>query len=121
MIGFNNVQYWPLTATYWLGFMVYWYVFGSFYTSMTLKTLRKLNANPSKSINREEIFQTCYENTFLERVESLDSLGLAIIHEKSMVITGKGKRIAQIIRILHRIFGIDSNGLYLVMTENAEK
>lgn len=117
MIGFIDVQYWPFTATYWLGFMVYWYIFGSFYTSMTLKTLRKLNANPSKSLKRNVIFETCFENTFLERVISLDSLGLAKIKESTMIITEKGKKIAQTIRLLNKIFGIESSGLYLVGKE----
>ncbi len=85
---------------------------------MTLKTLRKLNANPSKSLERYVIFETCFENTFLERVKSLDSLGLAIMHEGAMVITDKGRRIGHTIRLLNRIFGIDSNGLYLVEKES---
>lgn len=117
VVGFNGVPYWPLSAIYWLGFMVYWYVFGSFYTSMTLKTLRMLNSNSTKSCKLDEIFKTCFEYTFVERVQSLGSLGLAIIINNEIHISDKGKKISRFIQLFNIIFGIDSNGLYLIEKE----
>ena len=115
---FEGMPYWPIASVYWLGFMVYWYVFGSFYTSMTLITLRALDSSPNKSLHLNKIFITCFENTFVERIESLNSLGLANINDGEICITDKGKNVSWALGILIKIFGIDSNGLYLVDEEN---
>ncbi len=121
VIGSNGTPYWPLAAIYWLGFMVYWYVFGSFYTSMTLKTLRMLHSSPLKSLQINEIYKTCFENTFVERSKSLISMGLAKEQERTVFITENGKKTANAIRILNKIFGIDASGLYLIDEEKNNK
>lgn len=110
----NGMPYWQGAALYWFGFMAYMYFFGAFYKSVSLMILRDLSSRPDHSASLAEIYESCVKSDFVRRVHILVESGQVERQHDGFIITPAGRKTANRIRAVQRLFGIEFSGLYLV-------
>ncbi len=98
-----------------LTFIVLWNLYTIFFinlmNSVSLRMMLEIERAPAQSLAREELLAVYSdEDAFASRVRGLAATGLLSLHGEELILTGRGRRFAGLLRAIRRLFGIEIYG-----------
>ena len=121
LISWNaGAYYWQSAAIFAFGVMIYVFIFSAAYKSISLRAVILLAESKDASVTVTEIMEKLVVRSFHERIDVLRNAGLVTKGQMGFSITDRGRRTANRIVALRKLFGARSNGLYFSRTKEAE-
>ena len=105
-------EYWAATSMFCFGTIVYVQGFGAVLKSISLRILLDLTRRPGGKIDLEEISMQQIPHIFAERCDILIEMDMVSREQDQFVPTVAGRKLAERIARLRRLFGIGDSGLY---------
>jgi hypothetical protein len=105
------VRFWPMTAAYALGALVFLLFFGALYKSVSLRIMMDLLKQPGAAAPYASIEERYMQTeSFEARVTLLRAEGFMTGRDTALQLTEKGARLGWFVDRLQRMFAIETSG-----------
>lgn len=106
-----NFNYWFVFCILSFGISTYLFLFGAVYKSLSLRFLLAIKAEGG-AVSLMQLEQKITIPSFTQRVTLLCEMGCITQNQKGMYISTKGKRMANKINTLKKLFHVETIGMY---------
>ena len=106
---------WQFAATFYLVAVILWNLYMTFFinlmNSVSLRMMVEIDHAPAQSLSNEELLGRYSDEAALEsRLQEMVAGGLLQVEADQLVLTGKGRRLATVLILIRRAFGIEFFG-----------
>ncbi len=109
--GLDNITFWSFVTLYGFLFIVFLQAFAILYKSISLRVLVEIARLPTQSLPIDEVYTALVaDGAFARRLSGLEKGGHLYREGNDILLTEKGRVVADRISAAQRLFGIDASG-----------